>query len=173
MLGMPPAPKSIDAYLASVSPDRRALLEKLRKTIHQIVPDAEECISYSMPAFRLHGHVVAGFLATTKGCSYFPFSGSTLATLAKDVAQYSQTKSALHFDAKRALPKTLVRTLLKARIAETLDGDAKKGRKKQSGKKTSGKKTSGKTKGREAKGTKRAEKVAGTVKSKLRAKRQA
>lgn len=156
--GMSTAPKSIDEYLARVSPDRRVLLEKLRKTIHRILPDVEECISYSMPAFRLQGHVVAGFLATTKGCSYYPFSGSTLATLAKDVASYSQTKSALHFDAKRALPSTLVRTLLKARIAETLDSDAEKGRKK---------------KGAEAKGTKRVKQVADAGKAKLRAKRQA
>ena len=64
------------------------------------------------------GWVVAGFLATTKGCSYFPFSGSTLRTLGKELADYDQTKSALHFDPARPLPATLVRKLLKARIAE-------------------------------------------------------
>jgi uncharacterized protein YdhG (YjbR/CyaY superfamily) len=112
-------PKTIDAYLATVSDDRRAALEKLRKTILSIVPKAEECISYSIPAFRYGGHVIAGFLATRKGCSYVPFSGRTLATLADDVKTYSQTKSALHFDPKRGLPKALVRKLLRARIAET------------------------------------------------------
>lgn len=59
-------PETIDAYLATVSADRRAALEKLRKTILSVLPDAEECISYSMPAFRYAGHVVAGFLATSK-----------------------------------------------------------------------------------------------------------
>lgn len=116
---MPAKPETIDAYLATVPPDRRAALEKLRKTIRSILPDAEECISYSMPAFRHAGHVVAGFLATSKGCSYFPFSGTTLATLAAEVKAYEQTKSALHFDPKRPLPATLVRKLLRARIAET------------------------------------------------------
>jgi uncharacterized protein YdhG (YjbR/CyaY superfamily) len=111
--------QTIDAYLATVSDDRRAALEKLRKTIRSILPDAEECISYSMPAFRYGGHVVAGFLATKNGCSYFPFSGQTLATLAAEVEAYEQTKSALHFDPKRPLPVTLVRKLLRARIAET------------------------------------------------------
>ena len=47
-----------------------------------------------------------------------PFSGTTLATLAKEVAGYSQTKSSLHFDPKRGLPATLVRKLIRARIAE-------------------------------------------------------
>jgi uncharacterized protein YdhG (YjbR/CyaY superfamily) len=96
-------------------------LQKLRKTIRSILPDAQECISYSMPAFRYAGRVVAGFLATTKGCSYFPFSGRTLATLAAEVKMYDQTKSALHFDPKHPLPVVLVRKLLRARISE-IDG---------------------------------------------------
>src|ERR1700738_3593023 len=104
---MPQKPKNIDAYLATVSPDRRAALEKLRKTILSILPSAEECISYSMPAFRHAGRVVAGFLATSKGCSYFPFSGTTLATIAADVKTYDRTKSALHFDPKHPLPVAL------------------------------------------------------------------
>jgi uncharacterized protein YdhG (YjbR/CyaY superfamily) len=112
-------PVTIEAYLATVRADQRAALEKLRKTILSILPDAEECISYSMPAFRHAGHVVAGFSATSKGCSYFPFSGTTLATVAADVKTYSQTKSALHFDPKHPLPVALVRKLLEARIAET------------------------------------------------------
>ena len=115
-------PGTIDAYLTTVSADRRAALEKLRKTIHSILPDVEECISYSMPAFRYAGHVVAGFLATSKGCSYFPFSGTTLATLAADLKRYDQTKSALHFEATHPLPVALVRKLLKARIAESQGG---------------------------------------------------
>ena len=96
----------------------QAGLEKLRRTIHSIVPDAEECISYSIPAFRLDGVVVAGFCARTRGCSYFPFSGSTLRTLADEIAGYEHTKSSLHFDAAKGLPASLVRKLLKARIAE-------------------------------------------------------
>ncbi len=110
---------TIDGYLAGVSGPQRAALDKLRKTIRSIVPKAEECISYGMPAFRLDGKVVAGFIATSKGCSYFPFSGSTLKTLAADVEGYDQTKSALHFSPDEPLPKALVRKLIDARIAET------------------------------------------------------
>ena len=79
---MPAKPKTIDDYLATVPADRRRALSALRATIHGVLPNVEECISYSMPAFRHDGRVVAGFLATATGCSYFPFSGSTLATLA-------------------------------------------------------------------------------------------
>src|SRR6478672_1646955 len=108
-------PTSIDEYLAGIDDDdKRALLSKLRATIHAIVPAAEECISYNMPAFRLDGVVIAGFLATSTGGSYYPFSGSTLTTLADDVRAYSQTKGALHFTTKKSLPKALVRKLIVA-----------------------------------------------------------
>jgi uncharacterized protein YdhG (YjbR/CyaY superfamily) len=110
---------TIDHYLKSVPEDRRRALEDLRAKIRSIVPDAEECISYRIPAFRLKGVVVAGFCATAKGCSYFPFSGSTLKTLARDISRYDQTKASLHFSSDAPLPAALVRKLIKARIAET------------------------------------------------------
>jgi uncharacterized protein YdhG (YjbR/CyaY superfamily) len=111
-------PTTIDGYLATVDRDRREALEKLRKTIRSIVPDAVECISYGIPAFRLERGIVAGFCATTKGCSYFPFSGKTLDTVADEIAEFSRTKSALHFDAKIGLRAALVRKLIRVRIAE-------------------------------------------------------
>ncbi len=110
---------TIDEYLASVTGERRRTLESLRKTIRSVIPKAEECISYALSAFRLDGVVVAGFCATAKGCSYFPFSGSTLKTLARDVADYEQTSGSLHFEADEPLPPALVRKLIKTRIAET------------------------------------------------------
>jgi len=115
---MPRREPRIDAYLAAAEPARAAALAKLRATIHGIQPSVEECISYGMPAFRVRGAVIAGFQATATGCSYYPFSGSTLATAADAIADYSQTKSALHFAPTRGLPKSLVRTLLATRIAE-------------------------------------------------------
>ena len=85
---------AIDDYLAKASADRRALLRKVRETIHALIPEVEECISYRLPAFRYRGRIVAGFSATSKGCSYYPFSGKTLKTLASDLVRYSRTKRA-------------------------------------------------------------------------------
>lgn len=111
--------KTIDGYLSTLAAERRAPLEKLRRTIRSVVPTAEECISYGIPAFRLDGKVVAGFAATSKGYSYFPFSGQTLGTLADELVDYDQTKSALHFDtSKHPLPAGLVKKLVQARRAE-------------------------------------------------------
>jgi len=111
-------PPTIDGYLAGVTGQKRDALDHLRKTIRTIVPRAEECISYGIPAYRLDGSIVAGFAATRKGCSYFPFSGSTLGTLSGELQAYERTKSSLHFDPARPLPATLVRKLIEARIAE-------------------------------------------------------
>ena len=82
------------------------------------MPGAEECIRYGMPAFRIRGAVIGGFAATRKGCSYYPFSGTTLGTLAVEVAGYGRTRSALHFDPTRPLPVALVRKLVRTRVAE-------------------------------------------------------
>lgn len=111
-------PSPIDDYLRIVPEDRRRALENLRTTIRSIVPDAEECISYQIPAFRVQGAVVAGFKATSKGCSYYPFSGSVLKTVAHLIRSYDQTKGALHFSADSLLPTTLVRRLVRSRISE-------------------------------------------------------
>jgi len=72
-----------------------------------------------MPAFRVNGVVVAGFRATARGCSYYPFSGATLRSLSSELSSYSQTKGALHFSCDKPLPTSLVRKLIKARVAET------------------------------------------------------
>ncbi len=53
-------PKTIDDYLATVSDEKRAALEKLRKAIHAAAPGAEECISYQIPFFRLDGKFLVG-----------------------------------------------------------------------------------------------------------------
>jgi uncharacterized protein YdhG (YjbR/CyaY superfamily) len=119
---------AIDDYLSRVSPSHRAVLRELRKAIHSLVPQAEECISYGLPAFRHEGRVIAGFSATSSGCSFYPFSGTTLGTLAADIEGYSHTKSALHFGPDEPLPSSLVEKLLQARIAE------KKGRRSKQSK---------------------------------------
>jgi len=111
-------PTTIDGYLAAVKGEKRAALDALRRTILSIAPKAEECISYGIPAFRLDGKVVAGFAATARGCSYYPFSGSTLGTLADELEGYTATRGALQFEPPHSLPKALVRKLIRARMAE-------------------------------------------------------
>ena len=110
---------TIDEYLATLDEPKRATLQQLREEIRALVPEAEECISYSLPAFRVRGKVVAGFAAFTTHLSYLPHSGSVLPALADDLKDYpGGTKSALHFTVDRPLPRALVQKLINARLAQ-------------------------------------------------------
>jgi uncharacterized protein YdhG (YjbR/CyaY superfamily) len=108
----------IDRYLAGLYPPQRSTLEALRKSIMEAVPQAEQCISYGAPAFKLHGKPVAGFAAFQNHLSYLPHSGSVLATLPDDVAPYETSKGSLKFAINKPLPKRLVKKLVRARMQE-------------------------------------------------------
>ena len=110
--------EEVDAYLAEVDEPKRSTLQALRRTILEIVPDAEQVISYKVPAFRVEGRIVAGFAAFKDHLSYLPFSGSVLPELASELDGYTMTKSALHFPVDRPLPKALVQKLIAARRSE-------------------------------------------------------
>jgi uncharacterized protein YdhG (YjbR/CyaY superfamily) len=112
------AMKEIDDYLASLEEPKRSTLAHLRETIMAIVPDAEQCISYGMPAFKLRGKTIAGFAAFKNHLSYLPHSGSVIPRLATETKGFPGTKGSLHFPVDSPLPKTLVKKLLIARIAE-------------------------------------------------------
>jgi uncharacterized protein YdhG (YjbR/CyaY superfamily) len=110
--------EEVDTYLRSIEEPKRGTLEALRKTILEIVPDAEQVISYRVPAFRVGGRTVAGFASFKHHLSYLPFSGSVLPQLAEELEGYTMTKSALHFPVDRPLPRALVKKLIAARLEE-------------------------------------------------------
>jgi len=110
--------EEIDQYLGALEEPKRATLAQLRDTIAEIVPDAEQCISYGMPAFKLQGKTIAGFAAFKSHLSYLPHSGSVIGQLATETEGYTKTKGSLHFPVDEPLPKELVKKLLDTRIAE-------------------------------------------------------
>ena len=110
--------EQVDEYLLTVEEPKRSTLQAVRGTILEIVPDAEQTISYKVPAFRLDGAIVAGFAAFRDHLSYLPFSGSVLAQLPDDLSEYTVTKSALHFPIDKPLPKAIVEKLIAMRRAE-------------------------------------------------------
>lgn len=108
------APKTIDEYLAPLSEDKRAALERLRKIIHTAVPRAEECISYQIPAFRLDGKVFVWFGAAATHCAIYGVVGAH----EDELEEYDVSgKGTIRFKPDNPLPATLVRKLVKARIS--------------------------------------------------------
>ena len=84
-------------YLAEVEEPKRSTLLRLRQTILDVIPEAEEGISYGLPAFRLQGKVIAGFGAFKNHLSYLPHSGSVFPVLTAELDGYKFSSGALQF----------------------------------------------------------------------------
>ena len=108
----------IDAYFAEVEEPKRSTLEEMRRRILEVIPEAEQTISYACPAFKINGKVVAGLAAFKNHLSYLPHSGSTLGEVADVVGGYEQTKSALHFPVDEPLPRDVIRALIDAKLRQ-------------------------------------------------------
>jgi uncharacterized protein YdhG (YjbR/CyaY superfamily) len=108
----------VDDYLSNLEEPKRATLQRLRQTIREVAPEAEEGISYGLPAFRIGGQVIAGFAAFKNHLSYLPHSGSVFPALADEVAPYQTSKGALRFPVDSPLPQRLVEHLVRVRIAQ-------------------------------------------------------
>ena len=109
-----PNPKTIDEYLAPLSNEKRAALERLRKVIRAVAPRAEECISYGLPTFRLDGRGIACFGAAANHCSIY----GAVEEFKEELEAYDTSKGTIRFQPGNPLPDTLVRKLVKARIAK-------------------------------------------------------
>ncbi len=111
-------PQDVDAYLAAVPDDARAALERLRAQIRAAAPEAVEAISYQMPAFKYRGRGLVAYAAFKRHCSLFPMSGAVIEACAAGLSAYDIDKGTIRFQASKPLPAALVRTLVRARIAE-------------------------------------------------------
>jgi uncharacterized protein YdhG (YjbR/CyaY superfamily) len=118
MAAAPSAPKNIDEYIASFSPEVQAILERVRLTISKAAPDAQETISYRMPAFKLGG-IVVYFAAFKKHIGlYPPISGD--ASLEKAISIYAGEKGNLRFPLDRPIPYGLIEKIVKLRVKQLL-----------------------------------------------------
>jgi uncharacterized protein YdhG (YjbR/CyaY superfamily) len=116
---MPEPPADVAAYYnAQPSPYRETLLE-MRQRILAVLPTASERIKYQMPTFVYEGRDVCGLMAHKNHIGYYPYSGSVLSQFPDLMDKYGGTKSALHIPVDRPLPTTVIRALLKARIAQS------------------------------------------------------
>ena len=112
------AMEEVDRYLEALEEPKRGTLEALRRSILEVVPEAEQGISYGMPAFKVEGKTVAGFAAFKHHLSYLPHSGSVLTSLADDVSNYETSKGSLRFPVDKPLPRQLVKKLVRTRMRE-------------------------------------------------------
>ncbi len=119
--------RDVDEYLTHVQ-DRgqRQMLEQLRDTIKQTVPEATEIISYQMPAYTYHG-ILLYFAAWKNHWGLYPASQAIKDTFRDELARYKQTKGAIQFPWDEPFPKTLIIRIIKKRMAENLEAERLKG----------------------------------------------
>ena len=110
--------QAVDAYLAAVPEPHRTTLTGIRTTLSTLLPDADQCIAYGVPCFKVGGKGVAGFGFYKDHCTYFPMSGSITTELAGDLAGYVTAKGSIRFAPDEPLPPDLVERLVRARQRE-------------------------------------------------------
>lgn len=118
---------AVESYLARIDQPARSTLDTVRATLRSLLPHADECLKYGMPAFTVRGKGVAGYAAFASHCGYFPMSGSVLERAGDAVDGYVVSKGGLQFPLDGRLPEGLVRTLVELRLAE-IDGASGTGR---------------------------------------------
>jgi uncharacterized protein YdhG (YjbR/CyaY superfamily) len=112
----------VDAYLAALPSDQRELLEGVRARIRQLVPDAEETISYDMPAFKLGGRFLVSYAGWKRHASLYPLTDSFLEAHAAEIEGFGRTKGSIHFTAARPLPPAVLDELIRARVTDLATG---------------------------------------------------
>jgi uncharacterized protein YdhG (YjbR/CyaY superfamily) len=108
----------VDQYLAALDEPKRATLAQLRQAILDVLPEAEQGISYGSPAFTVRGKTIAGFAAFKNHLSYLPHSGSVFPQLEDELKGYATSLGALRFDIDRPLPVPLVEKLIAVRLRQ-------------------------------------------------------
>ena len=110
--------QEIDQYLDALEEPKRAALVRLRQTILEILPEADQGISYGVPAFKVRGKAIAGFAAFKNHLSYLPHSGSVLPQLRDELKGYATSSGALRFGIDEPLPVPLVEKLIAVRLEQ-------------------------------------------------------
>ena len=110
--------EEIDRYLDALEEPKRTTLARLRQTILEILPKADQGISYGVPAFKVGGKTIAGFAAFKYHLSYLPHSGSVFPQLKDELRGYSTSSGALRFGIDQPLPVPLIEKLIAVRLQQ-------------------------------------------------------
>ncbi len=122
MKGKAPA-KNVDEYLADLPEPARSTLKHIRSIIRSIVPkETTEVISYGIPMFK-HNGMLVGYAAFKNHCSLFPTGSGVIDQFAKELLGYTTSKGTIQFPAEKPLPDSLIKKIVKARVAENKEWD--------------------------------------------------
>jgi len=109
---------TVDDYLDAAPEPQQSTLRAVRAILQDVLPEAEEGLSYGVPAFMVHGTPVAGYAYFKKHCGFYPHSGSVLDQLAEELTGYEWSKGTLKYPIDQPLPKDLVRRIVEVRLGQ-------------------------------------------------------
>lgn len=117
--------KTIDEYIASQTDEAKMMLQKIREIVVEISPNAEEVISYNMPAFKLCGRVLIYFAGFKNHCSLFPANAGLIEKMEPELKNYKTSKGTIQFELDKPLPISLIKKIVKIRVKENLEKSKK------------------------------------------------
>ena len=115
--------KNIDEYIAGFPEDIQSILQNLRRVIHEAAPEAQETISYSMPAFKQNG-ILVYFAAFKDHIGFFPTS-SGISAFTKELTPYDTSKGTIRFPLDKPLPMNLIKKIVKFKVQENRNKNKK------------------------------------------------
>jgi uncharacterized protein YdhG (YjbR/CyaY superfamily) len=110
--------KTVDEYIAKFPKEVRDVLEELRRVIREAAPEAEEAISYGMPAFKLHGRSLVFFAAWKNHVGFYPGGPSAIEAFKKELSLFKHAKGSIQFPLDKPIPFNLVKKIVKFRVKE-------------------------------------------------------
>jgi uncharacterized protein YdhG (YjbR/CyaY superfamily) len=111
-------PTPVDRYLEKVTDEHRQLLEQVRKTVLAVAPDAEECISYGLAAFRLNKRPLVAFGGWASHCAFYPMNASLVKTFKAELKDFKTSKGTIRFSKEQPIPAALLKKMVKLRVRE-------------------------------------------------------
>lgn len=113
--------QSVDKYIAAFPKNVQKILEDVRQIIKEVIPKAEELISYQIPTFRLNGSYIIYFAGWKNHISLYPVTDEIKEKFKKEISSYKTSKGTIQFPLDKPIPFSLIKRIVKYKVKENLE----------------------------------------------------
>ena len=112
--------EGVNKYISNLPVEQQIALERVRQIIKNTVPEAQEYLSYKMPAYHFHG-MIGGFAAFKNHCSFFPWDSKTIDVFKDELTGFKTSAGTIQFTPEKPLSEELLQKILRYRVEGNLD----------------------------------------------------